>query len=197
MPYSITTDPTCEPVSTTEAKEFLRYDSDAANATIDQLVKAARRLVEQWEWRALITQTITLKLDAFPSDPDDVIHLPRPPLQSVTSIKYVDSDGVTQTIDSANYDVDTTSEPGRVKPSYGNVWPTPRVQNNAVEVIYVAGYGDDGKSVPEDTRLAIRMLVAHFWRNREAVSEYNLKEVPLGMEALLRPVNNERVLTFS
>jgi len=195
MAWKVTTKPTKEPVTLREAQEHFRYDSDAANPTISSMVRAARVRIEKLEWRAHITQTITLELDAFPSDPD-VIYLPRPPLQSITSIQHVDADGDTQTLAAANYDVDTTSEPGRVKPSYGNVWPTTRAQMNAVTIVYAAGYGDDPADVPEDTREAIMMLAKHMWDNREAVTELKLTEVPMGVSFLLDPVSAERVLPF-
>ncbi len=193
MAWTVTTVPVIEPVTLTEAKEHFRYDSDAANPTISAMIAAARRRIEWLEWRSHITQTITLKLDAFPSDPD-IIYLPRPRLQSITSIQYVDAAGDTQTVPAANYDIDTTSEPGRVNPSYGNTWPVPRIEMNAVTIVYVAGYGAERSDVPEDTRMAIKMLAKHLWDNREAVTDMKLSEVPMGVSFLLRPVNAERVL---
>lgn len=194
MAWTVTTAPSIEPVTLTEAKEHLGFDSDAANSTISGMIVAARRKVEELEWRSLITQTITLELDGFPSA-SGAVYLPRPPLQSITSIQYVDADGETQTLAAADYDVDTTSEPGRVKPSYGNTWPVTREQMNAVTIVYVAGYGDDRADVPADTRAAIKLLMAHLWTNREAtISGSIITTVPMGVDFLLRPVIAERVL---
>jgi len=194
MAWKVTTDPLAEPVTLAEAKEHLNFDSDSANATISAMIGAARRKVEELEWRSLITQTVTLKLDAFPAA-SAAVYLPRPPLQSITSIQYVDADGETQTLAAADYDVDVTSEPGRVKPSYGNTWPVTRSQMNAVTIVYAAGYGGDRADVPGDTRAAIKMLVAHLWANREATTTGVVATaIPMGVEFLLRRVNAERVL---
>ena len=47
----------------------------------------------------------------------------RPPLQSVTTVTYVDPSGTTQTLASNRYVVDVNNEPGRMAPSVGSVWP--------------------------------------------------------------------------
>jgi len=192
MAITLSTGPAIEPVTLAQAKAHLRFDSTDENDLITTLISVARRKIEQWEWRAHITQTWTLKLDAFPKE--DVIYLPRPPLQSVSSVKYLDGDGVLQTVDSGDYDVDSTSEPGRLKPAYGEVWPTPRTQMGAVTICFVAGYGDAATDVPEQTRQAILLLVGHLFRNREAVSEMELREVPMTVAALLEPVYSAAVL---
>lgn len=70
-----------------------------------------------------------------------VIRLPRPPLQAVTAVTYVDQTGVTQTLSPSVYQVDTQQEPGRLAPAYQQVWPTTRVQMGAVQVTFLAGYG--------------------------------------------------------
>lgn len=193
MSIRITSQPSIEPVSRDEAKTHVRYEDSDCDDEIELLVQAARQQIEQWEWRSHITQTIELTLDLFPSD---VIYVPRPPLQSVTQIQYVDSDGETQTLDAADYQVDTASEPGRIKPAYGEAWPSTRDQLAAVTVTYKAGYGDDAADVPERTKHAIKLLLGHLWRNREAVGAGRLTEVPLTIGALLSPCHDERVLEF-
>jgi len=123
------------------------------NSEIASLITDARRAAEGILDRALITQTWELTLDRFPFYSADntrsEILLPRPPLQSVTSITYTDIDGATQTLASANYKVDTIGEPGRVVPAYGLSWPSTRNEINAVTVRYVCGYGA-AATVPAD-----------------------------------------------
>lgn len=194
MSYRVTTEPSEETLDLGEAKDHLRYSSNDADREIEALVKVARGKIENWEWRAHITQTITLSLDAFPFGKSDVIYLPRPRLQSITSVAYVDADGEAQTLDAADYQVDVIGEPGRLRPSYSNVWPVARGQFNAVTIVYAAGYGDQPEDVPSQTRHATKLLLAHFWRNREAVTDIRLQEAPLAVQALLLPVYDERIL---
>lgn len=115
------------------------------DSEIASLITDARRAAEDELNRALITQTWELTLDRFPCatdhNPRRAIILPCPPLQSVTHIKYIDTDGATQTITAAEYKVDTVTEPARIVPAYGYSWPTTRNEINAVTVRYVCGYG--------------------------------------------------------
>jgi len=181
--FQITTAPSVEPVSVAEAKSHIRVDTSTEDTLIGDYIKVARSLGERLTRRSFITQTITLKLDQFSGGE---IVLPRSPAQSVTSIQYVDTDGATQTWSSSLYDVDVSSEPARITPAYNEDFPDTRAESNAVTVTYVAGYGDASTDVPEELRLLIRLLVGHYFENREAVSMNALHELPLGMQFLVK-----------
>ena len=197
MSVRVTVHPAVEPVSIADAKEHLRFDSAEMDQYLAGLITACRRKVEEWEWRAHVTQTLELALDRFPSRDDGLIWMPRPPLQSpLVSIAYVDGDGVTQTLAASLYDVDTAAEPGRVGPSYGNCWPATRDQRRAVIVTYKAGYGDGADNVPAETRHAIKLLLGHLFRTPSAVTDLRLEEAPLAVQALLRTCWDARVLPF-
>ena len=178
--FAVTTAPASEPITTAEAKSQLRIDSSDEDTLVDNYITVARQTLETLMRRAFITQTITLKYDSFPSR----IRLPRPPSASVTSITYVDTDGATQTWDSANYVLDSQVEPASIQPAYGVDYPNTRTQPNAVTVTYVAGYGS-ASDVPESIRLAIRLLVGSYYENREATSVAKVNELPLGIQMLV------------
>jgi uncharacterized phiE125 gp8 family phage protein len=124
--------------------------------------------------------------------------MPRASLVSVTSITYVDGTGETQTLASTAYNVDTTSTPGRIAPSWGNIWPeTPNFVPGNVKITFVAGSFGDGVEVnncPQTVVMAILLLVSHWYEHREEVSELSLKNIPLGVNALL---DTERIRMFS
>lgn len=163
---------------------------------ISSLIVAAREYCEAFQNRAYITQTLELTLDHFPHHypqragmlwgfpfgayelgyhrhhhrRHDQITLPRPPIQSVEYVAYTDSSGTTITVDPSTYIVDTDSEPGRIVPASGQVWPIAHLQPiNGVKVRYTAGYGSDAGSVPNAVKQAMMMLIAHWYENREAV----------------------------
>lgn len=171
---ALVTPPASEPVTVAEAKLWLRQDIDDDDALIGSLITAARSYAEVVQKRQLMSATYKLALDQFPvwqrswGNVGPSIVLPLPKLQSVTSVKYVDMSGTQQTLSTGRYVVDVISQPGRITPVYWQTWPTIRPQTGAVEVVYVAGYAD-AASVPEATKTAIKMLVAHWYRNREAV----------------------------
>lgn len=180
------TAPADEPVSLTEAKAHLRVDVSDDDALITSLIAAAREEVESRAGRSLRTQTWDLKIDQFPSANQPIV-LPLPPLQSVTSVTYVDADGATQTWDAGNYSVDAPGGPratrGMVIPGYGISYPTTRSQLNAVTVRFVAGYADD--EAPEPLRNAMLLIVGNRYENRESAIEAE------GVTQLINPYRTE------
>lgn len=168
MGLSIVTHPTVEPVTTAELKKQLEIaNSDTAHdAHLERLIKGARRVAERETRKSLITQTWKLTGPEFPYGTFN-LWLPRPPLQSVTHVKYYDWSGVQQTWSSDEYLVITTTTPGRVDLHPDYTWPTTQAsRDNAVEIQYVAGYGGDTDDVPEELRQAIQALAAYWFEVR-------------------------------
>lgn len=95
---TVVTEPTAEPVTLDEAKAHLRVEFENDDLTIKALITAARKYCETVTKRALVTQTLRLTRDAFPGACEDwAFRLPRPPLQSVSSIKYATDEGRART----------------------------------------------------------------------------------------------------
>lgn len=163
MSITIVIEPTEEPITLAEAVAQVSGYGTAHDTTLTAMIVAARRHVEARLQRGLITQTRALRLDGFPQ----VLKLREGLLQSVTSITYVDSDGATQTLAAAAYQVDRYSDPPRIKPAFGSVWPSTRDQLNAVTVTYVCGYGA-AAAVPQDIKSAIKLIVGDLFNNRES-----------------------------
>ena len=130
---------TWSPVSLDDAKQHCRIDIDDDDALITSQLAAMVLQGEQVTNRQFAPAPWVLKLDTFPGT--DTIELPKPPLLSISSIQYVDTDGATQTFSSGDYSADRTSEPGRVVLGFGNSWPSARSQPDAVTITYIAGYG--------------------------------------------------------
>ena len=187
LKYQVTTAPTVEPVTLEEMKTHLRVGCTADDDYITALIVASRQWCEDYENRAYVTTTITANTFFLPSQ----IILPRPLLQSVTSITYVDTAGDTQTLSSDLYDVDTVREPGQVVRAYNATYPSVRGDVNGVTIIYKAGYGDTAADVPERVKAAIKLFCGHLYEHRETVSDINMNDVPFGVKALL----NQRVKT--
>ena len=162
----VSTVPAIEPVTPEDLRAHCRIDGNDEESTLQSYIKAARLMVEEDTQRALITQTLQLKMDSFPSD---VIELRRCPVLAVSSIAYTDTDAASQTLAASNYVVDIGSKPGRVTLAYGESWPLTYSQANAVTVTFTAGYGTTPTSVDERARQAIRLLAGHWAINREAV----------------------------
>jgi uncharacterized phiE125 gp8 family phage protein len=179
------TPPESLPVTIEQLADHARADCHAESAYLEVLIQAARDYVEMFTRRQLINATWRLTLDEFPSTRDP-IRLPRPPLVSVSSIKYIDTDGVEQTIDAADYIVDADSEPPRITPKHDGRWPTSRTRIAAVKVEYVSGYGTSHEDIPASLRNALLMLAGHWYVNRESVVIGTIAtNVPQSAEALM------------
>lgn len=167
MGLVLVTPPSTEPLEVEEALDHLRLELDAEDRDeVTRLAVAARQQVEEYTRRALVTQTWQLTLDAFPDC--GPVRLPMPPLVSVTFIKYLDLAGVLQTLAPADYVVDVTSIRGRIVPAYGKTWPDTRCTLNAVQIEFVAGYGDATK-VPEGLKSGIKLRLGDLYENRETI----------------------------
>lgn len=165
-----TVTPSEEPITLAKAKLWCRIDSDdtSQDDEITELIKAARLRCEKVAGIALVTQTWKLTLDAFPDD--GLIRLPRPPLASVTNIKYLDTSGVEQTLATTEYRVDADSKPGLIQEDSGKAWPAIYDVVAAVRVTYVAGYGG-ASAVPEDIKQRLRAHVCYCYENRDQLDE--------------------------
>ncbi|MFQ5535459.1 MAG: head-tail connector protein [Sphingomonadales bacterium] len=185
MALSLVTAPAAEPITLAEAKDHLRITGTDDDVYITRLIAAARQHVDGSDGilgRALITQTWDLFLPKFPAE----IRVPLPPLQSVTSIKYIDAGGITQTLAASEYTVDVKRQPGRIVEAFGKSWPATRDVPNAVEVRFDAGYGLADSDVPEPIRHALLFFIAHLFERREpVVTGTTVAKIPDAADALL------------
>lgn len=183
MGLKLITPPAAEPVTLQEAKDHLRITGSDEDALLTTFIEVAREYCEEYQNKAYITQTWDLSLDEFPKSP---YSLPKPPLQSISSIKYYDQDGTEHEFNASNYLVDTASVKGRVSLAYGKSWPSVTLQPiNGVVIQFVAGYGDATTDVPERIRNAIKVLIGQIYENREATDIKEHLEIPFAVHAIL------------
>jgi uncharacterized phiE125 gp8 family phage protein len=167
MSSILLTPPATEPVSLAEAKGYLRVEHADDDDLIAALIASARAHVEAQTRRALITQVWRHSLDMWPIG-DRVLVLPAP-LQELVAARVYDEEGNAQAIDLETLVVDTISVPGVV---WFRPWsvPGPGRKHGGIELDAVAGYGDAAVDVPPSLKLAIRMLVAHWYENRGVIA---------------------------
>ncbi|XLV72723.1 head-tail connector protein [Ralstonia syzygii subsp. celebesensis] len=116
------------------------------------------------------------------------IELPKPRLQSVDYIKYLDVGGVQQTLDPTQYLIDPMSEPGVITPVINTYWPVTQNVMNSVRIGFTTGYGD-AVDVPEGIKSWIKLRVATLYSNREEVAVLNRGKVEMlpYVDSLLDP----------
>ena len=143
-----------------------------SDTLINILIAAARSGAESRLNRFLVSQTVDLYLDCFPT-----WEIKLRPLQSVAAITYIDTGGLEQTLAASGYLVDAISEPARITPAYGKSWPTTRHQNNAVKIRFVAGYGA-ASAVPECIKNWMFIRIKQAYDNRDMTTSGSLAEFP-------------------
>ena len=183
----ITTHPSIEPVSVVEMQEHLKIDGDDDNLFLVSAIEEAREEIENLTGLALITQSWQMTIDRWPGGRDQwwdgvreghmgelysnnsrqSLELPKYPLQSITSVTVYDEDGVSTAVTVADvFDVDSQQMPGRITLQPGASWPTATQSNNAIEIVYVAGYGVAAVDVPMPLKRAIKNIAAYLCNHR-------------------------------
>ena len=175
-----------EPIILAEVRQHLRLpENEAEDTLLMSLITIARSYCEHYTRRALAEQTLEVYLDRFPSA--DPIELPYPPLQSVIEIGYKDSNGEETILSHSDYLVDVDCEPGRILPANGSNWPvfTP-YPTSPIRIRFVAGY----EELPVSIRLAMLLLIGHWYENREATGTAN-SVIDFSTHSLLAPYRVE------
>lgn len=186
MPIIKVTPPAESPVDLATAKTQCQIDADIVDedSLIEGMIKAATEYCEKSTGLPLITQEKQY-IGCFSS----VIEL-TPNLLSVESIKYVDTEGVEQTLSADQYYNDIASVVGKVI-KIGTYPSTQATHPQPVTISFTCGYGD-ADAVPDSIKQCILMLVGHWYRNRESVSVGTINsEMEFTTTALL---NNYRLV---
>lgn len=179
-----------EVITLEEAREHCRITAYGSplehpdDSYLEALISSAREWLEDYLARSIGTQTLELALDVFP----EAIQL-TPYVQSVTSIKYIDTEQVEQTIDPNDYTLDNYSSPSWVVPAYNKVFPTVLNIPNAVKVRYVSGYDVDNPC-PSVLKAAMLLMIGNLYENRQedvvGATRISFNSLPMGIKNLVQ-----------
>lgn len=185
--------PATAPVSLAEAKAHMAVEHDDHDDLIDGLIAGAVDHLDGWRGilgLALVTQTWRQDFGKFAS----ALQLPVRPVQSIAGVTYYDGDNAEQTLATSVYELRTDDTRGPyIALQPGEAWPATYSRTDAVSVTFVAGYGG-AADVPAAIRVAIMMMVSHWYASREAVVVgTGATTLPLGAEMLLAQYWRPRV----
>lgn len=206
MALKLTVAPENYPVTLEEAKAHLRLgDSTDEDPIVEALIAAATEQAEIFTARRFVEQTWKLYGDTFSqltTCGSAAIQIPYPPLVEIDSVKYYDTQGTLRTlVEDTDYQVETFSEPARISPMPGTVWPSTEANKlNAVEISFICGYVDDDVDtenrllIPYSIRAAILLILAHLFEHRqEFVVGSIIAKIPMTSEWLLYPYRDLRL----
>lgn len=157
-PATITSAASSEPVSAAEVKAQAEVDFADDDTLITLLIAGARAFTEKYCGTRFATQTISVKCDCF----RDFAKFAEAPVQSITSITYVDANGETQTLPTSVYELRNDGLEVSIALKFGQVWPVTQT-GSRVTVVAIVGYA----AVPDDVKRAMLLYIAGGYANRE------------------------------
>lgn len=177
--------PDSEPLTAAEFKSHHRISTSEDDTLIDTIIKNARQYFENETGIKIIEQTWRYSLDCFLP----IIMLPFTPVREISSIQYIDTQGTLTTLSTDLYQYDIDSEPARIMPAYGEVWPITRTETfNAVKIEYVVGHTASGSppdTVEELIEQAILLIGGDMYNNREDSVPFNLYQAPASAKRII------------
>jgi len=151
-----------ELVTIAEARQQARSDSDTdLDAELTRLITVARNHVESYCGIRIGAQTIVAKCDSF----DDLARLPDAPVTSITSIAYVDPDGVTQTLATSVYELRADDLDAAVVLKFNQSWPAIQ-PGSRITLTAVVGYA----TAPPAVHHAMLVRIADHFTDHETVA---------------------------
>lgn len=206
----LVTDAAAEPILIAEAKQYCRVDITDDDDLLRSLIIAARRYIEKETGLALKTQTWTAVYDRWPDGGANgfggpwwdgtrqlpislitsttTLDIPKRPFQAVTNIKLRDAYGTLTTVNPSVYFAEVSDMRGRVNRVLGQIWPTVILANSgAIEVTFTAGFDAAPYSgVPADLITAMKILIKHWYDDREPISDGRIAAVPNHVNDILK-----------
>lgn len=158
---SAVTVPATELVTIAEARQQARSDSDTdLDTELTRLITVARNHTEKYCGIRIGAQTIVAKCDSF----DDLARLPDAPVTSITSITYVDTDGVTQTLATSVYELRADDLDAAVVLKFNQSWPAIQ-PGSRITLTSVVGYA----TAPPAVHHAMLLHIADHFADHEMV----------------------------
>lgn len=157
-----------EPISIAEARSFCRIIGPEEDLLLEQLIAAARAMVEHETGRALVPSVLDLYLEDFPAR-RTWAEIPAPPARELLEITYRDPAGETHTLDLDTVHFDTRRQPARLLLEPGATWPATDRTAGAVHIRCTAGYSDPSL-MPQGLRTAVLWIVAWWFEQRLPVA---------------------------
>lgn len=184
--YKLVTAPSSEPITLSEAKAYLRVDDSTEDTLISALITAARRKFEIDTLHYLLPQTWELYLnrDEITTEP---ISINKSDITAISSVKYYDSSNTQQTLSTSDYQTAIQGKPSSIQII---TMPTIYDRLEAMVIRFTLGYTNAG-AVHEDIKLAIKLLLATWYENRQTVvTGTQVNDIPMTYQFIMETYRN-------
>lgn len=116
-----------------DVKEYLKVEDNNSDSTIQMLIDSKYSYAENYTNSQLKTATFELKTSSL----EDGFSLPKNPIQSISSIHYMDENETYQLLDSDNYYLYIEDGIGKISLSESLTTAT---HKHAIKITFVSGY---------------------------------------------------------
>jgi uncharacterized phiE125 gp8 family phage protein len=170
--------PAAEPVDLDLLKTHMRHNLGTVEDTLlTHYATAVRTLFETYTNRRLITQTLKMTIPCWKSK----IDFPVWPVQSITHVKYYNTDGTLTLFE--DYDTSLGTQPSCIYPqSYPSL---SEHDHPPIEITFVCGYGASYTAVPSDIVQALLLHTTSFYENRAHVAGQSFNDLPQGFQSIV------------
>lgn len=153
-----------EPVTASDAKNYLRIDFDEDDVLIGSLITAAREHIENICNINLVKKEITFFHGGYTS----LIYLPETPFHSIVQVT---SNGVEVT----DYNIESNVD--------GDAYIEFETNHHEIEVKFLSGY----EEIPRALWQAMLFLISHWYENRNIISENSTSKIDFTINAIIAP----------
>ncbi len=184
-------EPQTYPVTIQEIKDFGSIDGNDTDAFLENILIGVIEATEEYLGRSLITRTLKLTFDNWPTKE---IEFPKSPLLSIVSVNTVNEEGIETIYDAENYYTVSESIPGKLVLKKSATLPVNNDRDTAgFNIVYTAGYGDATK-VPKKIKIAIMQWVVMIYENKSmSVDEVIKNEPPPSVKEILYSFRIRRI----
>lgn len=183
--FTATDQPATEPVTPAELRAQVRVDDGGDDAMLMGYLLAARQAAETFLGRPILPTPMLARVEEWPSDDRLVLDAP---VITVDQVNYTALNGTTTawTAGASGYVLrDAAGGTKALRPASGVSWPT-LGSDPVISITITAGWAV--AMVPEDIKLAILQMAAHWFSVREVVNiGASVSEIPQTGKDLLKP----------
>jgi uncharacterized phiE125 gp8 family phage protein len=170
------------PITLIEAKAYLRVDGSDDDALIIDLINTAAARIESITGLICRRRSVVSGYASFTPGGRQRIPLRRGPVAELTDMTYIAPDGTDQSLPLDQVDLRDFAGAPVLRPAFGVTLPATDGSDGSVQITFNAGYASNSE-VPAALRTAARLLVAHWYRNRNEGAD----SVPAAVIDLLMP----------